>query len=94
MTPQELDFTIVTRAGLTQKEFALLSGVSRVTANLWVRGKMSPHRFIRARTAKVISTLEEAVAAGALPLPATVESADRGPAISHAFKQAFASASV
>ena len=94
MIAQELDFTIVTRAGLTQKEFALLSGVSRVTANLWVRGKMSPHRFIRARTAKVISTLEDAVAQGALPLPDTVESAARGAAIKQAFKQAFSSASV
>lgn len=90
MTPQELDFTIVTRAGLTQKEFALLSGVSRVTVNLWVRGKMSPHRFIKARTAKVISTLDEAIAQGALPLPATVEPPDRGRAIKQAFKQAYA----
>ena len=94
MTPQELDFTIVTRAGLTQKEFALLSGVSRVTANLWVRGKMSPHRFIRARTAKVISTLEAAVAQGALPLPTTVKPDDRVRAVKTAFRQAYAAATV
>lgn len=89
MTHQEFDFTIVARAGLTQKEFAVLSGVSRVTANLWVMGKMSPHRYIKARTSRVIDTLELTIASGTLPLPDSVPSLERGRAIKAAFKQAY-----
>jgi transcriptional regulator with XRE-family HTH domain len=89
MTTPEIDFTIIARAGLTQKEFAVLSGVSRVTANLWVMGKMNPHRYIKARTAKVVSTLETAVETGALPLPDSVPSLERGRAIKAAFRAAY-----
>ncbi len=92
MTPPELDFTIITRAGLTQNEFAVLSGVSRVTVNLWAKGHMGPHRYIKNRTTKVIDTLELAVANGALPLPSGVKADERAAAIKAAFKQAYTTA--
>ena len=88
MTPQEFDFTIVARAGLTQKEFAALTGVSRATANLWVRGKMSPHRYIKTQAARVVSTLEKAIVDETLPLPKDVKAIDREAAIKAAFRQA------
>ena len=89
MTPQEFDFTIVARAGLTQKEFATLTGVSRVTANLWVRGKMRPHRYLKTKAARVVSTLEKAVASAALPLPKEIKTPERAGAIARAFRQAY-----
>ena len=46
-----MDFTVVAQAGLTQKEFAEVCGVSRITANTWVRGKMNPHRYIKTKVA-------------------------------------------
>jgi transcriptional regulator with XRE-family HTH domain len=88
MTPPEFDFTIIPRAGLTQKEFAVLTGVSRVTVNLWSRGKMRPHRYIKPRTIRVINTLETAVANGLLPIPSSVALPERGRAIKHAIRQA------
>lgn len=63
-----MDFTVIARAKLTQREFAALVGVSRVTANMWVRAKMSPHRYIRAKIATVLSHLEAALQRGDLPL--------------------------
>jgi DNA-binding XRE family transcriptional regulator len=63
-----MDFTIITKAGLTQQEFGALVGVSRVTTNTWVRGKMEPHRFIKAQVAAVLRALQKAVKGGDLPL--------------------------
>ena len=88
MTPQEFDFTIVARAGLTQKEFATLTGVSRVTANLWVRGKMRPHRYLTTKAARVVSTLEKALVCATLPLSKEIKSPDRGAAILAAIRHA------
>ena len=90
MNPQELDFTVVNRAGLTQKEFASLAGVSRVTTNTWVRGKMKPHRYIRARAEKFVALLERAVECAALPLPVTTRRLDRPFAIKEALRKAAA----
>lgn len=89
MTIPEFDFTIVTRAGLTQKEFAALTGVSRVTANMWVRGKMKPHRYLKTKAARVVSTLEKAVADATLPLPKEIKRYERDAAIKAAFRQAY-----
>ena len=91
MTPQEFDFTIVARAGLTQKEFAALTGVSRATANLWVRGKMNPHRYIKSKAARVVSTLEKAILDATLPLSPDIKRVEREAAIQVAFKQACSS---
>jgi len=37
-----MDFDSIKRAGLGQKEFADLIGVSRVSVNHWVKGKSKP----------------------------------------------------
>lgn len=89
MTPQEFDFTIVARAGLTQKEFAMLTGVSRATANMWVRGKMNPHRYLKTKAARVVSTLEKAITDATLPLPKEIKRTEREAAIKSAFRQAY-----
>lgn len=91
MTPQEFDFTIVARAGLTQKEFATLTGVSRATVNLWVRGKMKPHRYLKTKAARVVSALEKAIVDATLPLPKS-KTEDREVAIKTAFAQAYRTA--
>lgn len=86
---QEFDFTIVTRAGLTQQEFAYLAGVSRATANMWIRGKMKPHRYLQTKAARVMGALERAVEESLLPVPSSVKTPDRAEAIKLAFRQAF-----
>lgn len=65
-----MDFTIIKRAGMSQLEFATLVGVNRVTANLWVRGKMSPHRFISQKIAQVIEAMQSAIDHQELPISA------------------------
>ena len=72
-----MDFTIVQRAGMTQLEFSALAGVSRVTTNMWCRGKMSPHKYIRARIAALLHALESAVADAQLPIEEGIPKAER-----------------
>lgn len=63
-----MDFSAIERGKLTQKEFGILCGVSRVTVNLWVRNKMQPHRYIRQDVERTISLLNQAIDQGQLPL--------------------------
>jgi transcriptional regulator with XRE-family HTH domain len=72
-----MEFEIVGKAGLTQSEFAKLCGVSRVTANLWLNGKMKPHRLLTLAVAKRLDLLQEAVTSGDLPLDRNVLKRDR-----------------
>lgn len=64
-----MDFAIIARARLTQSEFAVLAGVSRVTVNTWVKGAMKPHRFIKARVEQLVKALTIAIDLGYFPLP-------------------------
>lgn len=87
-----MDFTLIKRAGLTQREFSLLCGVSRVTANLWVRSKMAPHRLHEDRIATVLGSMGDAVEHARLPLPASVPKHQRLDAIRQALVQPQAAA--
>ncbi len=66
-----MDFSAIASAGLTQAEFAKLVGVSRVTVNTWVRGKMHPHHFISDKVDAALARLRKATRAGTLPLRGT-----------------------
>jgi DNA-binding XRE family transcriptional regulator len=72
-----LDFSVISRAGLTQQEFATIGGVSRVTVNMWVKGRMAPHRFISAKIAALLRHLENAIEHASLPLPVNTPKGDR-----------------
>lgn len=63
-----MDFNIIATADLRQHEFAALAGVSRVTTNLWVSGKMAPHRFIRADIENLIAEIKIALENKHLPI--------------------------
>lgn len=63
------DFTVISRAKLTQEEFAKIAGVSRVTANMWVRAKVQPHKYVSTKIATLLRHLECAITFGTLPLP-------------------------
>ena len=76
-----MDFTVIQRGGLTQSEFATLAGVSRVTTNMWVTGKMAPHRFIKDRVATVLEALETAIKNDKLPLPKSIPRHNRPAAL-------------
>jgi transcriptional regulator with XRE-family HTH domain len=62
-----MDFTLIRAAGLTQKEFASLCEVTRTTVNLWLAGKMQPHKFICKRVERVLGVIERAVEENKLP---------------------------
>lgn len=65
-----MDFTIVSKAGLSQGEFAALCGVSRVSVNLWVNGKMRPCRYVSKHVADTLEAVAHAVEQKRLPLAA------------------------
>jgi transcriptional regulator with XRE-family HTH domain len=69
-SPPEWDFSIVTRSGLTRKEFAALAKVSHVTAIHWLQGRRAPSRHTADRAAKLLERIADAVQQGKLP-PAT-----------------------
>lgn len=79
-----MNFEIINRAGLTQREFGQLCGVSRVTVNLWATGRFRPNRYIVASVREQVKALEDAVAAGRLPLADSVPPKRRFDAINEA----------
>lgn len=64
-----LQLKAVADAGLTQTELAKVLGVSRVTVNLWINGKMKPHRYNAAHVARRLELLQQAVEADLIPKP-------------------------
>ena len=63
-----MDFSVIQKAGITQREFATIVGVSRVTANMWSRGKMNPHRLIKHNVERCVARIGWLVETGQLPL--------------------------
>ena len=63
-----MDFNLMAKAGLTQREFAELADVSRATTNMWVTGKMKPHRFIESHVSALLANIQKKMEAGELPL--------------------------
>lgn len=62
-----LDFSFAKSANLTQAELAAALGVSRVTVNLWIKGKSKPHRLHAGEIKKRLALLKAAVESGTLP---------------------------
>jgi transcriptional regulator with XRE-family HTH domain len=56
-------------SGLTQTELAHVLGVSRVTVNLWLNGKMKPHRYNAENIRERLELLQEALRRGLIPKP-------------------------
>lgn len=63
-----MDFSTISRAGLTQKQFGALVGVERVTVNTWVKGKFRPNARLSGRVAAALRLLKQAVKDGHLPI--------------------------
>lgn len=79
-------FSIIEEAGLSQGEFAALCQVTRCTVNLWVNGKMKPHRYLLPQIETVSARLRKAVEAGALPLKAPSRGERRRQAVTEAIQ--------
>lgn len=81
-----VDLSVVLKAGLTQVEVADVLGVSRVTLNMWVRGKMRPHRLhvkdVEARLALLRRAVEQNL------IPKKMRGKSRSDAIAVAIEQA------
>lgn len=69
-----MDFSIVNKAKLSQKAFAAIAGVSRVTMSKWMTGKTKPHHLHERKIQQLLTALQMAVDSEDLPLPAGVES--------------------
>lgn len=78
-----MDFRVITKAGLTQREFGKLLGVSRVTANRWIHG-YEPHYLMQERVVDMLARIEEAVEANKLPLSVAYDRENRYEAIREA----------
>lgn len=66
---QELDFSLVKKAGIGVTHFARFCGVSRVSANLYLTNKVQPRGLYRKHVAQVLALIERALDKGLLPLP-------------------------
>ena len=64
----KFDFSLIAQAGLTQQDAADYLGVSRITINYWVQGRVEPHPWIREDVGKFLAKLERAIADGRLPV--------------------------
>lgn len=62
-----MNFQRALDAGLTQSELAHVLGVSRVTVNLWVHGKMKPHRYNIEHVRQRMGLLDSAIERHLLP---------------------------
>jgi transcriptional regulator with XRE-family HTH domain len=61
------DFKILEEAGLSQREFAELVGVSRVTVNNWLRGKQKPSNVLAKLAKRQLAYITVAHRLGWLP---------------------------
>lgn len=77
----ESDFSeqveIFKRAGLGPAELSNLLRVSRVTASLWLNGRRRPHHLIEERVDQLFRAVEDALAAGELPLSEDIDRRER-----------------
>lgn len=62
-----MDFSVAVASGLSQTELAKVLGVSRVTVNLWMNGKMKPHRYHADTIEQKLALLDKAVKANLIP---------------------------
>ena len=62
-----VDFSAVRDSGLSQAEIARVLGVSRVTVNLWLNGKMNPHRYNAHNVELAVNSLTAAIKSGLIP---------------------------
>ena len=62
-----LDFEVVNRTGVSQKEFADMLGVSRVTVNRWYNGISHPSRALDKTVRHALGVFELALEEGLLP---------------------------
>jgi transcriptional regulator with XRE-family HTH domain len=62
-----MNFDLIERAGISQREFSILAGVSRVTVNKWVRGG-TVHSWKAQEISELLSKVATALDVGALPL--------------------------
>lgn len=78
-----MKFTILEKAGLSQREFADLVGVSRITVNTWVTGKHQPADHVRPRVLAAIKHLTAMVRDKQLPIDRDQYRKDRAHKLRH-----------
>lgn len=66
---QNLDFSLVKKAGIATSHFARFCGVSRVSANLYLTNKVQPRGLYRRQVGQALALIQRALEKGLLPLP-------------------------
>lgn len=64
-----MDLGTIDRAGISQREFAALAGMTRVTVNRWIVGERKPQEATRKKAEDTLKRLEVLINEGHLPLP-------------------------
>jgi len=64
-------------AGLGPAELSSLLRVSRVTASLWLNGRHRPHHLLEDRVEQLLRAVQDALAAGELPLSRDIPRRER-----------------
>jgi DNA-binding XRE family transcriptional regulator len=64
----DFDFSLIAQAGLTQQDAADYLGVSRVTVNYWVQGRVEPHAWIQEDVGKFLAKLKAGLDEERLPI--------------------------
>jgi transcriptional regulator with XRE-family HTH domain len=64
----DFDFSLIAQAGLTQQDAADYLGVSRVTVNYWVQGRVEPHPWVRDEVGKFLAKLKAGLDEERLPI--------------------------
>jgi transcriptional regulator with XRE-family HTH domain len=81
MEQKEISFDVVLDAGMTQGDLAKLAGVSRLTANKWMRGQFKPHRLHEDKVASLLQTIATRLAEGKLPVSPRLKGTARHDAV-------------
>ena len=81
-----MNFKIALDAGLSQSELANVLGVTRTTVNLWLNGKMKPHRYNEDHVRQRMDLLIEAIRSKMIP-PKSTRRKPRHEAIATAIRQ-------
>lgn len=65
---ETIDFSILERADISQRELAVLMNVSPAAVHHWVCGRRRPSERLRYRLIERLKQIEEAVESGKLPI--------------------------
>ena len=80
------NFKLVKKAGIPTAHFARICGCTRVSATLWLSGKVHPRGLYLERVVQQLQKIETAMTRGRLPLPDHIKRDNRFKALTRALR--------